>query len=142
MTEQLELNDDLYKLITGMSKKGDELFDDDYIEQAIEKYKEALQLLPEPIFSWEAATWLFTAIGDAYWALADYENAYEFFENALRSPGGIGNPFIHLRVGQLDYELGNIKKSEDELIRAYMGAGKDIFDSEHPKYFQVIKNIV
>ena len=68
----LELDDDIYNQITDLSKKGDELFDNGHVEQAIEVYKKALALVPEPIYDWEASTWLFTAIGDAYWELADY----------------------------------------------------------------------
>ncbi|MDH5653070.1 MAG: tetratricopeptide repeat protein [Gammaproteobacteria bacterium] len=140
--KQLELDDEIYEKVKKLSKKGDDLFDGDRIEDAINEYNKALKLIPEPVYDWEASTWLFTAIGDAYWELADLNNAYDAFYEALRSPGGIGNPFIHLRVGQIDFEMGNVTKARDELIRAYMGAGKDIFKHENPKYFSVIEELV
>ena len=46
----------------------------------------------------------------------------------------LGNPFLHLRLGQSQYELGELDRAADELMRAYMGAGEDIFVSEDPKY--------
>jgi hypothetical protein len=49
------------------------------------------------------------------------------------------NPLIHLRLGQLYHEGGKLEKAADELARAYMGAGGDIFIREDPKYFEFLK---
>jgi hypothetical protein len=54
-------------------------------------------------------------------------------------PGAIGNPLIHLRLGQVQYELENFAKSKDELMRAYMCQGIEIFDGEDEKYFNFLK---
>jgi hypothetical protein len=35
--------------------------------------------------------------------------------------------------------LGNELVALDELARAYMGAGKEIFQGEDPKYFELVK---
>ena len=40
-----------------------------------------------------------------------------------------------MRLGQCEFELGNMQRAVDELLRAYMGAGIEIFQTEHPKYF-------
>ena len=140
--DQLELDDEVYNQITTLSQLGDDYFDNGDSEKAIETYNKALTLMPEPVYDWEAATWLFAAIGDAYWDLLDFDKAYDAFYNALKSPGGVGNPFIHLRMGQLQVEFGNIEKARDELIRAYMGGDRDIFEEEDPKYFAVIEDLV
>ncbi len=50
-----------------------------------------------------------------------------------------GNPFILLRLGQTYFELGNMKKAADELVRAYMGVGTEIFEGEDPKYFDLVR---
>ncbi len=136
------LNEKIYARIVNFSKKGDSLLKQGSIKEAIFEYVQALRLLPKPIHDWEAATWLFTAIGDAYWAIKDYKRAYEAFQSALRSPGGIGNAFVHLRMGQLHYELGNRTKAKDDLLRAYMAAGKEIFEGEDQKYFQAIVDVI
>ncbi len=51
----------------------------------------------------------------------------------------VGNPFILLRLGQTYFELGNMKKAADELVRAYMGVGTEIFEGEDPKYFDLVR---
>jgi hypothetical protein len=57
----------------------------------------------------------------------------------MHCPKAIGNPFLHLRLGQCQFELGNLDRAADELARAYMGAGLEIFDSEDAKYFEFLK---
>lgn len=136
------LDEDIHSKILVLSREGDNLLEQGQVKEAIVEYVHALSLLPKPIHEWEAATWLFTAIGDAYWSIRDYERAYKALHSALRSPEGIGNPFIHLRMGQVQYELGNREKAADELLRAYMGADKEIFEGEDPKYFQLIEDLI
>jgi hypothetical protein len=56
----------------------------------------------------------------------------------MHCPGAIGNPFLHLRLGQCQFELGNLDRAGDELARAYMGAGNEIFVGAE-KYFEFLK---
>ena len=49
---------------------------------------------------------------------------------------------MHLRLGQCHLEIGNREKAVDELTRAYMGGGKDVFDQEEAKYFALVKSIL
>ena len=83
---------------------------------------------------WEAATWILAAIGDANFLSGDYVAGRDNLLTAMRCPGAIGNPFLHMRLGQCQFELDAHDRAADELIRAYMGAGADIFKAEHPKY--------
>lgn len=53
----------------------------------------------------------------------------------MHCPDGIGNPFLHLRLGQVLFDQGDQDAAADELARAYMGAGPEIFDHEEPRYF-------
>jgi hypothetical protein len=50
----------------------------------------------------------------------------------------IGNPFLHLRLGQCQFELGNFDRAADELTRAHVGAGAEIFEGAD-KYFTFLK---
>ena len=136
------LDDSIHAEVESLARQGDALLDKGDAKDAIRLYGRALELLPRPVTDWEAATWLFAAIGDAYWSIEDYERAYEAMQNALRSPGGIGNPFIHLRMGQLEYEFGNMKRAVDELMRAFMGADREIFQGQDPKYFELIAELI
>lgn len=57
----------------------------------------------------------------------------------MHCPGAIGNPFVHLRLGQAQFELGDMTRAADELARAYMGAGDEIFEEQDPKYLAFLK---
>ena len=54
-------------------------------------------------------------------------------------PGAAGNPFRHLRRGQVLFEQADYDAAADELMRAYMGGGLDIFAEEPPKYLDFLR---
>ena len=72
---------------------------------------------------------------------SNYPAALTALEHAMRCPEAIGNPFIHLRLGQTQFELGNKDRAADELMRAYMGAGAEIFAEEAPKYLEFLGTV-
>jgi hypothetical protein len=57
-------------------------------------------------------------------------------------PGTIGNPWVHLRLGQVRFELGQLELATDELARAYMGGGRDVFEGQDPKYFELVERVL
>jgi hypothetical protein len=65
----------------------------------------AWKVLPEPKEDWEAATWILSATGDAHLSLKDYAKGMAAFTNAVHCPGGLGNPFIPLRLGEVVVRL-------------------------------------
>lgn len=138
----MELSDEIHEKVVQLSKEGDRLADAEDYRAAVERYIEALDLLPEPKTDWDACTWLLAAIGDANFRSGNHEQARAALTDAMHCPGAIGNPFIHLRLGQAQFELGNMQRANDELARAYMGAGKEIFSEEDPKYFTHLKTVL
>lgn len=54
-------------------------------------------------------------------------------------PGAIGNPFVHLRLGQCQFEIGNLERAAVELTRAYALKGDEMFSGEDPKYLAFLK---
>ena len=132
----------IHAKVTALSKAGDDLARQAKYREAVEKYIAALELLPEPKTKWEACTWLLAAIGDANFMGKHYEHARLALSDAMHCPGAIGNPFIHLRLGQSQFELGDKKRAADELARAYMGGGKEVFAAEDPKYFDFVKTVL
>src|SRR5690606_35720916 len=102
--------------------QGDDLAKSDRPIEAIDRYLAALNLLPDDKKDWEAATWIYVAIGDVYFHTSVFDKCFESFHSAVQCPNGLGNPFIHLRLGQMYHEQGNYDKAADELARAYMGA--------------------
>ncbi len=133
-----ELPDSIHEEIKRLCAIGDEHTGRQSFSNALASYWAAWDLLPEPKTDWEAATWILVAIGDANYLGRDYAAGCDNLSTAMRCPGAVGNPFIHFRLGQCQFELGNRERAADELMRAYMGAGREIFDQHDPKYFQFL----
>lgn len=138
----MELEDRVYEKIVQLCEEGDNLSEDELYEEAIERYNLALDLLPTPKTDWEASTWIYTALGDVYFAIEDYENGRDFFYNALNCPDGITNPYILLRLGECLFECEQFEKAKEYLLKAYMLEGYRIFAEEDEKYFEIIKEII
>ncbi|MCE2597410.1 hypothetical protein K6Y31_21815 [Motilimonas cestriensis] len=117
----LVLDPGIHKKIAVLSKEGNELSSDHHYSEARAKYIEAIKLLPDHFSNWEAATWLLVAIGDTHFFSDNFEKMMKSFTNAVQCPAGLGNAYIHLRLGQAYFELNELDKSADELTRAYMG---------------------
>jgi len=135
-----ELPEILHAEVNQLSERGNALADEGKCEEAVACFEKALDLLPQPIERWSAACWLFTAIGDTYFSKSDYSRAIQPLLDAVKCHGGVGNPFLHLRLGQTQFELGNDILAADELARAYMTAGTEIFEGEDAKYFALVKS--
>ena len=136
----MELPDAIHEKVTELSEAGNTLAEEGKYRDAVNKFTEALALLPEPITDWEACTWLLTAIGDTNFLSGNHEQARKALSDAMHCPGALGNPFIHMRLGQSEFELGNMDKAADELARAYLQEGLTIFEHEDPKYVAFIKS--
>ncbi|CAN5583596.1 hypothetical protein BH09VER1_BH09VER1_40260 [soil metagenome] len=133
-----ELSEAIHNQITSLCATGDDLAKQQEYADAIASYWSAWDLLPEPKTEWDAATWILVAIGEANFFNNDFEAGRDNLSSAMRCPGTIGNPFIHFRLGQCQFELENYDRAADELMRAYMGAGREIFDQHDPKYFHFL----
>lgn len=130
----MELDKSLHRLIKTHCSKGDALADGAQYEAAVAAYNQAWELVPEPKTNWNASTWILAAIGDACFSAGYATSSKEALSFALTCPGGFGNPFIHMRLGQLAYDAGDLDAAAEELMRAYMGAGDAIFENEDRKY--------
>ncbi len=131
---QAELDPTIFAEITALSDQGQALFDEGSLAEARRLFVQAWALLPEPQSEWEATTWLAAAIGDIDFLQGNHDAARQTLEFAMLCPDGLGNPFLHLRLGQSLFELGEEDRAADELMRAYMGAGEEIFADQDPKY--------
>lgn len=134
-----ELDDKLYDEILALSKKGDDAGDVGNYAEALENYWKAWDLVPEPKTEWSASTWILTSIGDANFLNDDFQAGVDNLSNAMHCPDAIGNPFIHLRLGQCQFEVGNFDRAADEMTRAYALEGEGIFSEDDPKYFEFLK---
>jgi tetratricopeptide (TPR) repeat protein len=136
--EAIELPSTVHDAITHFCADGDALAASGKYEEAIAEYNRAWEIVPEPKSQWNASTWILAAIADAAF-LGDYKtSAREALEYAMFCPDAIGNPFLHLRLGQVLLDAGEHDRAADELMRAYMGAGTDLFASEDERYLSFL----
>lgn len=124
--------------IQALSERGNACMEADDFIGAVKCFDQAWLHLPEPKMQWPQATWLLASIGDAHVLRGDFPSAHEALTACMYCPDAIGNPFIHLRLGQAQFELGNLPRAADELMRAYMGAGPEIFAMEDTKYLDFL----
>ena len=134
-----ELDEHLQGMINAHSSQGDAFADKGDYANALAEYWKAFDFIPEPKTNWEATTWVLSAIGDANFLGKDFQAGVDNLSSAMHCPGAIGNPFIHLRLGQCQFEIGNLEKAADELTRTYGLEGAEIFAHEDPKYFEFLK---
>lgn len=120
--------------------EGDEFADDMQLEDALEKYKEALTLIPKPWKAHEESTWILAVIGDLKFLTKDFKDGVFYFGHTLDNPDAVGNPFIHLRLGQCHFELGNFDRAREELLVAYEEEGEEVFKEDNEKYLTFLLN--
>lgn len=137
-----ELDEQIYIQILQLSKAADMLLEKEEYANALSKYWKAYDLIPEPKNKWETSTWLLATIGDINFINKDYQAGVDNLSSAMHCPDAIGNPFLHLRLGQCQLEIGNIHRAESELNRAYAIKGKSIFMQEEKKYFDFLNTRV
>jgi len=136
----MELDDSVHEEIQRLCAEGDERAQAGHYPDALKRYWAAWDLLPEPRTQWEAATWILAAVGDANFLSGDFTAGRDNLANAMHCPDAIGNPFLHLRLGQCQFELGNHDRAADELMRAYMGGGQEVFEDADPKYIEFLQS--
>ena len=131
----------LHEVIDRLAEEGNRLCGRGQFAEAIEVFRKGLDILPKPVDQWEAGLWFVAAIGDTQFLAKDYRNAADSFRDALLY-GGIGNAFIHKRRGQTLYELGERKEAANELLRALLLDGEQIFNQEgDAKYFKFVTSV-
>jgi len=135
---QLELTDKQHQAITKHTDKANSLCEEDRFEEAIAEFQKALTLIPQPITDWEATMYVMVGIGDCHFLMKRYKESLASFQIAVQCPEGLGNYFVHLRLGESHFEMGNFEKAKDELARAFMAEGREAFADEDEKYFKFL----
>ncbi len=138
----MELSDKIHDKITALSDEGDLLLENEKVDEALEKFQEALMLVPSPKSDWEASLWLYAAIGDSFFMKEDFEKTLGAFKDAYNCPEAVHNPYINLKIGESYFELEDFEKAKEFLLRAYMLEGKNIFEDEKEEYFLLIESLV
>lgn len=122
--------------IQRLCAKGDMDADRGRYADALASYWAAWDLLPEPQVDYQAATWILAAVGDANFLGGNFTAGCDNLSTAMNCPGGIDIAYLHLRLGQCQFELGLLVQARKELGRAWHGEGAALFDEEDPKYLR------
>lgn len=137
---ELELSPEVHAQIVELSALGDALAEVGNWEDAISKYNGAWEIIPEPKSDWEASTWVLAAIADACFFAGYFQSGLDALRYAMVCPGGSGNPFLHLRLGQCALEKNHADEATEHLARAYMLEGRKILETDDSKYFEFLKS--
>lgn len=138
----MQLNKSYTEDIERICRAADDFLDEGNTKEAYRKYKEALDIIPNPKTSYETATWIFVSIGDLFFKNKQYDMARDYFFEAKNCPNGVSNPYVLFRLGQSLVETKDNNQAREFLLRAYMLVGDDIFWDEDQKYYDVIKDLV
>ena len=133
-TDEPTLDTTLDKRVRQLCAEGYRSYDDGDYEQALRRFYQAWMLIPKPQTQFEASGWVLTAIGDAYFAKRNYRAGIEALRSALFCPRTVGNPFVHLRLGQCYLETDKTDDADRHLARALYSGGAELFDKEALHY--------
>lgn len=106
--------------------------------RALEAYESAWALLDEPAHEQEGSAWILGNIGYTRFLQGDYAAGRDDLARAMTLPGGADNAFLHLRLGQCLYELGDLRRAGEHLRLAFAIEADDVFVDEDPKYRALI----
>ncbi|HEX8822826.1 MAG TPA: hypothetical protein VF794_23065 [Archangium sp.] len=132
------MDDARQERIVELCSEGERLAEQRELGTALLKFREAVALMPRPVEEHDAAARVLTAMGDVCFLLGRFSEGKHALQGAMRSCEGQIVPFIHLRLGQCELELGNRERAVDEFARAYRSGGEELFSGEDPKYLELV----
>ena len=115
-------------------------FDKGDTKAALRLFYQAWTILPKPQNQWLEAAWVLTALGDVYFAKGDYEYGREALLSALHCSKAMGDPVIHLRLGQCLLELGQHSAAQLQFKQVLKNGGEALFKKENNKYFELLES--
>ena len=120
---QNPLDNETEEIIHALCVEGDKWAAHGDYTKALNVYRNVFDLLPPPPTQWEVTTRVLKAIGDTNFRSDDFIAGRDDlpWRCAVRMRWAIW--FLHLRLGQCQYELGNWDRAADELARAIWAAG-------------------
>lgn len=130
---------DLASKVRRLCFRGYQYYDDGEFQLALRAFYQAWLVLPKPQAQWREAGWVLTAIGDSYFRAEKYEQAREALVSALSCPAADASPFVHLRYGQVLYELGQKTEAQLALQKAAKLGGDEVFAGEDFKYRRTLE---
>ena len=128
----------LEEAVRALIEKGDRQLNADDFKGAIRFHREAMELIPEPREESVVGLEAFVALGEAYFLAGRFEEAYGALSFAVKCPGGVENPLVWLRLGQVLYDVGDRDGAAQKLAAAYVLGGEEVFAGEDERYMRFL----
>ncbi len=132
-----DYNQPLSDQIVAIVEQGNRSHEDHKWDQALDKYTEAWELLPEPIAHWDLTEWIASCKVSVYMDRQDYQQAREWALLALEAVKD--NPrhtSARINVGITCYETGDTSEAYTWFEQAYQFGGTRAFQGFDRKYLQ------
>lgn len=114
--------------------RGEEMADANIAGAALNCFRAAWQVLPEPREAQRPAVRIQAAIADECFFLGDWAGCRDAVQHAFRCGADPANPFLRLRLGQALFELGEAVEAENWLVPAFLAEGPSLFADDDPRY--------
>ena len=124
--------------IRTLCQEGYDAYDKAAYREALRSFYQAWLTIPKPQSNFEAAGWVLSAIGDSYFRLELFDQAIESLESALHCPKALGNPFIHLRLGQCYLDIGTTDLARKQFQKTKDNGGHALIAQLEKRYQTLI----
>ena len=109
---------------------------------ALRAFYQAWLLLPKPQTQFTEASWVLTALADAYQRAGKPALALEAAQSALCCEGAESNTVALMRKGQAQLDLGDTAAARVTLYKVFGKQGVKAFAGEGPQYLEAIRDLV
>lgn len=112
------------------------------LDAALAECEAAWQLIPEPRLLWGgdmAADWVLQVLAQLYVRKSDIDKALETYRMALETPDGSRKSSIHLAIGRILFDRGEMEQARGYLQRAWDISEGRVFIDVPKKYREFIK---
>ena len=130
-TDTLDVND---PHIQDLAERINDAMDTEDYPTAITLASQALAHLGDPRLT-DGPMWFLATIGDAHFLQGHIQQAHDAFTQAHQAQGGITNPFVLLRLGQTEHDLGNTDTAVEHLMAAHI-ADPTALETADDRYLQ------
>ena len=137
-----KLSKDTTEQIKSLCADAYRAYDEGDYRKALRLFYQGWLALPKPQIKYREAGWLLVGIGDSYYRLKQYTPGCEALRSANHCPEATDNPFIHLRLGQCLYRIGEKPSARNHLQKAYRLGGAQMFENEEECYLDCISDLV
>jgi hypothetical protein len=135
------LPDTVANRVERLCSEGDAFAADARYAAATLRFTTAFRLLPRPQERWTVTPKIFASVVDACLAKGDLISARHAALAALDCPDVRDNAALHLRLGEIYFEEGNLELAREELALAFKQGGQEVFEDEDPKYWEFLSEV-